>query len=134
MPPEKGDAAYLWDMLDAARTVQEMTRGIDFDAYMASRTIQLATERAIEIIGEAARFVSAPFRDAHPEIPWTKIVAQRHLIAHHYGAIQHDRLWRVVTEHIPELIAQLIPLVPPAPSDPADSGEPRSPVSPQPGA
>ena len=30
MPPEKGDAACLWDMLDAARTVQEMTAGIDF--------------------------------------------------------------------------------------------------------
>jgi uncharacterized protein with HEPN domain len=131
MPPEKGDAAYLWDMLDAARTVQDVTRGIDFEAYMASRTLQLATERAIEIIGEAARFVSAPFRDAHPEIPWTRIVAQRHLIAHHYGAIQHDRLWRVVTEHIPELIAQLSPLIPPEPAGPDDSSEPPRPASSQ---
>lgn len=87
MPPEKRDAAYLWDMLDAARAVQEMTTGIDFAAYMRSRTIQLATERAIEIIGEAARNVSAVCQQGHPEIPWGKIVAQRNVIAHHYGAI-----------------------------------------------
>jgi uncharacterized protein with HEPN domain len=109
-------------MLDAARTACEITRGLDFDTYMGSRTVQLATERAIEIIGEAARFVSQEFREEHPEIPWTKIVAQRHVIAHHYGAIQHDRLWRVVATHMPELIAALTPLVaqPPAapPSEP----------------
>lgn len=120
MPPEKADAAYLWDMFEAAQTVQEITRGVDCATYMSNRTLQLATERAIEIIGEAARYVSEPFRQAHPEIPWTKIVAQRHVIAHQYGAIQHERLWRVVTEHIPALIAHLAPLVPPAPSDPPD--------------
>ena len=27
MPPEKGDAAYLWDMLDAARMVREIAKG-----------------------------------------------------------------------------------------------------------
>ncbi len=115
MPREKGDAAYLWDMLDAARAALDATKDTDFPEYVRNRTLQLATERAIEIIGEAARSVSEPFRESHPEIPWRKIVAQRHVIAHHYGAIQHDRLWRVVTVHIPELIAQLEPLVPPPP-------------------
>jgi uncharacterized protein with HEPN domain len=132
MPPEKGDAAYLWDMLEAARTVQEITRDIDFTAYRASRTVQLATERAIEIVGEAARFVSAPFRTAHPEIPWTKIVGQRHVLAHHYGAIQHDRLWRVVVEDIPALIARLAPLVPPAPTGPSDQELPPASAPPGP--
>ena len=131
MPPEKGDAAYLWDMLDAARTVREIAQGITFDQYVRSRTLQLASERAIEIIGEAARFVSMGLRQAHPEIPWSKIVAQRHVIAHHYGAIQHDRLWRVVTQHIPELITHLEPLVPPVPPDPPETAQPLSPPSPE---
>jgi len=124
MPPEKGDAAYLWDMLDAARTVREITKSVELDRYMESRTLQLATERAIEIIGEAARFVSQALRQAHPEIPWSKIIAQRHVIAHQYGAIQQERLWRVAVQHIPELVAQLERLVPPLPAsstaDPSD--------------
>lgn len=69
MPPEKDDAAYLWDMLDAARTLLTITAGIDRDRYLINRTIQLASERCIEIIGEAARFVSDEFRAAHAEIP-----------------------------------------------------------------
>ncbi len=31
MPPEDRDAAYLWDMLDAARTIQEFTVGVSLD-------------------------------------------------------------------------------------------------------
>ncbi|MCG3127895.1 MAG: hypothetical protein CHACPFDD_02768 [Phycisphaerae bacterium] len=119
MPPEKDDAAYLWDMLDAARTLILITKGADRATYLSNRTLQLATERCIEIVGEAARFVSEPFGQAHPEIPWTKIVAQRHILAHHYGTIEHERLWRVVETHIPELVRLLPPLVPPLPDDAA---------------
>jgi uncharacterized protein with HEPN domain len=77
--------------------------------------MQLAVERAIEIIGEAARNLTPAFRDAHPEIPWRPIIAQRHVLAHDYGDIKQDRIWRVVTVHVPDLISQLEPLVPPPP-------------------
>lgn len=124
MPPEKGDSAYLLDMLDAARAVRDMNHGIEFDTYMRNRTLQLATERGIEIVGEAARFVSEGFRSAHPEIAWTKIVGQRHVLAHNYGAIQHERLWRAEKTHIPALIAQLEPLIPGDHGTPADPHPP----------
>ena len=77
MRPEDRDAGYLWDMLDAARTVRDFTTGLGLDEYRADRKLQLAVERAIEIIGEAARLVSASFKEQHPEIPWQQIIAQR---------------------------------------------------------
>ena len=76
MPPDARDPKYLWDMLDAARTVLRMTAGVSYDEYRQNRMMQLAVERAIEIIGEAARRVSDSFQTAHPEIPWRPIVAQ----------------------------------------------------------
>jgi len=82
MPPEQRDPAYLWDMLDAARMVCQMTTGVTYDQYLANRTLQLAVERAIEIIGQAARRVSEATQNAHPEIPWRRIIAQRHVLAH----------------------------------------------------
>jgi uncharacterized protein with HEPN domain len=115
MPPDARDPKYLWDMLDAARTVLRMTAGVSYDEYLQNRMMQLAVERGIEIIGEAARRVSDSFQTAHPEIPWRPIVAQRHVLAHDYGDIKHDRIWRVVTIHIPDLIKTLEPLVSPAP-------------------
>jgi len=33
MQPEERDAAYLWDMLQASRDVQEFTRGVSLGEY-----------------------------------------------------------------------------------------------------
>ena len=78
---------------------------------------QRAVERAVEIIGEAARQVSDDFRRAHPAISWRPIIAQRHVLAHEYGEIMQERIWRVATTHVPALIAQLEPLIPPLPPE-----------------
>jgi uncharacterized protein with HEPN domain len=111
------DAAYLWDMLDAANTVREFTLGVEFEQYSQDRMLQLAVERAIEIIGEAARYVSETFKKSHPEIPWRNIIAQRNVLAHVYGEIDQERIWVVVKVHIPELIANLVSLIPPLPPE-----------------
>jgi len=115
MPPEGGNDARLLDMLVYAREIVETTKGISFDEYVSNKTLRMATERRIEIIGEAARNVSRAFQDAHPEIPWQKIVAQRHVLAHDYGEVRQELIYRVVTVHVPELIQQLVLLVPPTP-------------------
>src|SRR5439155_18783892 len=102
MPPEKPDAGWLWDMLDAANAVTEFIRDKTFPQYIAERLLRSAVERQIEIIGEAARHVSDELQSTHPEIPWRPIIAQRHVLAHEYGELRHDLLWRVATVHIPE--------------------------------
>ena len=51
MPPENRDAAYIWDMVDAARTIQDFTAGVSLADYLLDCKLQLAVERAIEIIG-----------------------------------------------------------------------------------
>lgn len=117
MPQGKADAAYLWDMLDAARAVAEFVTDRSLADYERSRLLRGAVERHVGIIGEAARHVSDAFRERHPEIPWRPIIAQRHVLAHDYGEILHERLWRVATIHIPEPIRLLEPLVPAAPEE-----------------
>ena len=74
MQPDQRDAAYLWDMLDAAQMVEQLSSGLDFTQYSIDRRTQLAVERSLEIIGEAAGRVSALFQNAHPEIPWRQII------------------------------------------------------------
>jgi len=37
MPPDIKDMARLWDMLDAARTTIEFTRGLRFEDFLADR-------------------------------------------------------------------------------------------------
>jgi uncharacterized protein with HEPN domain len=104
-------------MLDASRAIGQFVKGKSFLDYTRDRMLRGAVERHIEIIGEAARNVSPSFRNDHPEIPWSKIVAQRHVLAHEYGEVKHERIWAVATVHIPELIVQIEPLVPQLPKD-----------------
>jgi uncharacterized protein with HEPN domain len=71
----------------------------------------------VEIIGEAARGLSDVFKNAHPQIPWRAIMAQRHRLVHEYGEIDNALMWRVATHHVPQLIQQIEPLVPPPPQE-----------------
>lgn len=111
MPPEDRDPAYLWDMLTAASDVVEFVRNMKFHEYEKNKLVQAAVERKIEVIGEAARNVTREFQDAHPDIPWKLIVAQRHVLAHDYGEIKHEKIWRVATVYVPELVSLLKPLI-----------------------
>jgi uncharacterized protein with HEPN domain len=117
MQREERDAAYLWDMLQAAREVDAMMKNHDLPALLGDRVLVLALERGIEIIGEAARRVSTPYMDSHPEIPWRQIIGQRNILAHEYGHIDHEQLYKTAINDIPELILLLEDLLPPVGED-----------------
>ncbi|MCX5673529.1 MAG: DUF86 domain-containing protein [Planctomycetota bacterium] len=118
MQPDAPDAALLWDMLDAAKAVREFTANRSLDDYLRDRMLRGAVERHVEIVGEAASKISKAFRDAHAGIPWQKIIAQRHVLVHEYGEIEHAFIWQVATVHIPALISLLQPLAPRDPPKP----------------
>ena len=118
MRPEDHDAAYLWDLLTAARDVVRFMGHRTSAQYSADDVLKSAIERKIEIMGEAARRVSQAFQEEHPEIPWRRIIAQRNVLAHEYGAVEDHRVWLVATVHIPELLGNLMPLIPEPPAEP----------------
>ena len=103
-------------MLEAARQAIGFARGVSLDEYSDRPMLYLAVERAIQIIGEAANRVSVGFQQAHPEIPWRKIVDQRNVLVHEYGDVEHALIWDLVQEYLPRLVQQLEELVPPPPS------------------
>ena len=86
---------------------------LDFEQFRSDKKTFDAVVRNFEIIGEAARRVSATYQGAHPEIPWRKIIGQRNILAHEYGQIDHALLYKTATEDIPELVGQLQLLLPP---------------------
>jgi uncharacterized protein with HEPN domain len=113
MPRDEG---YLLDILNEARFVQSFVQGIDLEMFRWDALRQRAVVRSIEIIGEAARRVSAEFQEQHPEIPWPAIIGMRNRLIHEYDTIDLGIVWEVAQEDIPELIALVEPLVPPSDS------------------
>lgn len=117
MLPEERDAAYLWDMIQAAKEVEDMIENHDLVSFLNDRVLMRALERCVEIVGETARRISSRFKEEHPEIPWREIIGQRNILAHEYGQIDHELLFNTVTNDIPELIVMLNQLLPPLEED-----------------
>ena len=68
------------------------------DEYFAHAVI-----RAIEVIGEASKNLSAPLKEGHPEIAWRDIAGMRDKVIHRYFEINWQIVWSVITDDLPEL-------------------------------
>ena len=107
------DDAYLLDILIAARKALAFVADMTWEAFEISELHQNAVIRTLETIGEAARLVSQPTRDAHPEIPWERMIGMRHRLIHEYFRVDVTTVWDTVQNDLPPLIALIEPLIPP---------------------
>ena len=89
------------DMLTAIDKVGRYTRGVDAASFATDEVIVDAVLRNLEVLGEAARNVPGEVRDAHPEIPWKRMVGFRNIVAHVYFGVDLDNVWKIVSENVP---------------------------------
>jgi uncharacterized protein with HEPN domain len=71
--------------------------------------LRLALTKLVEIVGEAAKSITAEGRAAMPEVPWRAAARMRDRLVHHYFDINLDILWRTITTDLPQLLAALPP-------------------------
>ena len=102
-----GDAVRLQHLLDAARKAVFITAGKQRDDLEQDEILSLALVRLLEIIGEAAKHLSEPFRVSQPDIPWRLIAGTRDRLIHGYFDVDYDVVWAIVTEDLPPVIEKL---------------------------
>jgi uncharacterized protein with HEPN domain len=112
MRPDEKDITYVWDMVSACKEIRDFTRDSGWEGFSSDRKLMLAIERSLEIIGEAAGRLSGAFRDGHPEIPWHKIRGMRNILAHDYGQVDYEIVYRTAMEEIPDLLGKLERILP----------------------
>lgn len=61
----------------------------------------------LQVIGEAARSLDPEVVEELPEIPWTDIIGMRHVLVHHYFAIDTEIVWSVVERNLPSFKTQV---------------------------
>lgn len=108
----RSDAAYLLDMLVAARDARKFATGLTFAEFKQSRLHQNAILKSIEIIGEGCSKISEETKQAYPDIKWKKIAAIRNVVAHKYFEVDLKIIWNVVQNDILYLINHLEFIVP----------------------
>jgi uncharacterized protein with HEPN domain len=97
----------LRHMLDAAREAVDAASGLTVADLEADRLRELALERLLEILGEAAAQTPPEESALHPEIPWTRIVGMRNEIIHGYASVDPEIVLRTIRENLPPLVRQI---------------------------
>ncbi len=100
---------FVHDMLVNARRAQSIVVGLSSveALYEVDWRTQYALLRALEIIGEAARYVPQEVRQLAPEIPWRDVVGMRNLLIHRYHGVDWEIIWETVHGALPALMESL---------------------------
>lgn len=98
----KDDRLYLHHMLERCRRVTRFI-GPGKEVFMASEELQDAVIPNVEVIGEAAKRVSAEGRTRLASLDWRAICGMRDVLIHDYIGVDLDEVWNVASSRIPEL-------------------------------
>ena len=82
------DNAYLFDILESARTALEYMQGKTWKQFSKDPILQDAVVRRLEIIGEASGRVSIETQKKYSHLPWQAMKGTRNRIIHEYDSIE----------------------------------------------
>lgn len=98
----RDDREKLQDILEAIDRIERYSiRGRQ--VFEEDELIQSWFVQNLQIIGEAARTLSVSTKSLNPEIPWSKIIGMRNVLAHNYFEIDLELVWVAIERDIPDL-------------------------------
>ena len=102
----RDDQGRLRDILSSIERVQERIGG-GRQSFESDEMLQVWVVHHLQIVGEAARSTSRKLRAAHPEIPWTNVIAMRNLLVHEYFGVDLEEVWSTAVNDLPPLRSQV---------------------------
>jgi len=69
--------------------------------------IQDAVLRNLQTLAESTQRISDELKALHPEVDWRAIAGFRNVLVHDYLGINLDRVWEIVSVHLPVLASQM---------------------------
>lgn len=101
------DLVYVSHIFEQCEIILSVSGRISFDEFLADKIYQNAVIRSLEVIGEAAKLVSAEFRSLHPELPWREMAGTRDRLIHGYFSVNLEEVRMMMRDDIPVLYAQV---------------------------
>jgi uncharacterized protein with HEPN domain len=95
----------LQDIIDNAQAAMRYVSDLDAAALGENRLVYDAVERCLERISEAAAKLGDQAALMMPGVPWRDIRALGNRLRHNYDEIGEDRIWEIVRDDLPPLVA-----------------------------
>lgn len=100
----RSPAPVLMEMHEALSHILAATQGKTLSEYQQDWLLRLASQRALEIISEAARHLPEDLLATQPHIPWPQIRGIGNILRHEYHKVADAIIWAVITDHLPVLL------------------------------
>lgn len=105
MQPDPRAAAYIWDALRFARNVEVAVGGTPLEMYLEGGPVAWATERQMELVGEALNNLRKTDPETASHVPDIhKIIGMRNVLIHGYAEVNSKIVWLAATQAVPLLI------------------------------
>jgi uncharacterized protein with HEPN domain len=92
---------FLDDIKEAAGKIQDYTKGMSYEQFLADLRTQDAVIRNFEVIGEAIKNLPDDVKARNPAVAWKQVAGLRDVIAHGYFHIDFEVIWEIVSDRIP---------------------------------
>jgi len=100
---DRGDLAFLHDIVGAIAAISSYIKDVDYLVFLKDGKTRDAVVRNLEIIGEAAKNIHAPFKKIFPSLPWKEMVGVRDKLIHQYFGINYEVVWTIASQDLPQL-------------------------------
>lgn len=91
------------DILEHGEELLAYLEPASYTEFLNDRRLRLITERLMEIIGEAAGYLSEETREQIP-YDWKAVRGLRKILTHQYGSVDPVALHASATRDLPELL------------------------------
>jgi uncharacterized protein with HEPN domain len=99
---------YLFDILQAAKKLQQFSQDKAFPDYEADALLRSAVERQFEVIGEALRRLAKDDPETAERIDeHQRIISFRNILIHGYAEIDDRLVWDILRSKLPKLLKQV---------------------------
>lgn len=98
-----GDRQRLLHILDAINEIQSYTEDIGIKSFLENSMMRFACVKQIEIIGEAANYITTETKELFTDTEWRQIIGMRHVLVHEYFGIDFNLIWQVIIGDLPDL-------------------------------
>lgn len=103
----KSDLVYLEHIEGCLNTVINYIGELTEVDSMRQPMVQDACIRQFEVIGEATKRLSVPFREQHPHIPWRQMAGFRDQLIHDYLRVDLALVWQTAKFTVVDLLIEI---------------------------
>ena len=105
------DKTRLLHIVEAIDNIAEFLEDKTFEAYSNDKILKFAVIKNLEIIGEAAYFLTKEFKNQHKTIEWQDLIGMRHILVHGYYQIKDEIVWATVETDLEPLKREVLSIL-----------------------